>query len=191
MWRINVDPPEEVQQNLSFNAAERWWEQTDLTKLLLSSNKLQTISEDIKLLPALVVLDVSWTLENVFLFDAYTNRTSSKGLWIGSSRFMTTSWLHCQRQSASWNSYRNSSWGRFIEDVLCSLYFLILFFFKWLRFCSVIISWPSCPPSFGGWQTWDVSICSKTCSNSCLQTWASCATWRILWVLKVYTVIKN
>lgn len=67
MWRINVDPPEEAQQNLSFSAAERWWEQTDLTKLLLSSNKLQTISEDIKLLPALVVLDVSWTLDNVFL----------------------------------------------------------------------------------------------------------------------------
>lgn len=63
MWRINVDPPEEAQQNLSFSAAERWWEQTDLTKLLLSSNKLQTISEDIKLLPALVVLDVSWTLD--------------------------------------------------------------------------------------------------------------------------------
>lgn len=54
-----MDPPEEAQQNLSFSAAERWWEQTDLTKLLLSSNKLETISEDIKLLPALVVLDVS------------------------------------------------------------------------------------------------------------------------------------
>ncbi|XP_060775857.1 leucine-rich repeat-containing protein 40 isoform X2 [Neoarius graeffei] len=58
VWRINVDPPEEARQNLSFSAAERWWEQTDLIKLLLSSNKLQTISEDIKLLPALVVLDV-------------------------------------------------------------------------------------------------------------------------------------
>ncbi|KAF4079311.1 hypothetical protein AMELA_G00191740 [Ameiurus melas] len=58
VWRINVDPPEEARQNLSFSAAERWWEQTDLTKLLLSSNKLQTISEDIKLLPALVVLDI-------------------------------------------------------------------------------------------------------------------------------------
>ncbi|TVK90638.1 Leucine-rich repeat-containing protein 40 [Bagarius yarrelli] len=58
VWRINVDPPEEARQNLSFTAAERWWEQTDLTKLLLSSNKLQTISEDIKLLPALVVLDI-------------------------------------------------------------------------------------------------------------------------------------
>lgn len=58
-----MDPPEEAQKNLSFSAAERWWEQTDLTKLLLSSNKLQTISEDIKLLPALLVLDVSWTLD--------------------------------------------------------------------------------------------------------------------------------
>ncbi|KAI5109366.1 leucine-rich repeat-containing protein 40, partial [Silurus meridionalis] len=58
VWRINVDPPEEARQNLSFSATERWWEQTDLTKLLLSSNKLQTISEDIRLLPALVVLDI-------------------------------------------------------------------------------------------------------------------------------------
>ncbi|XP_066522057.1 leucine-rich repeat-containing protein 40 [Hoplias malabaricus] len=58
VWRLNVDPPEEAKQNLSFSASERWWEQTDLTKLLLSSNKLETLCEDIRLLPALVVLDV-------------------------------------------------------------------------------------------------------------------------------------
>ncbi|XP_062854143.1 leucine-rich repeat-containing protein 40 [Trichomycterus rosablanca] len=58
VWRINVDTPEEARQNVSFSSDERWWEQTDLTKLLLSSNKLQSISEDIKLLPALVVLDI-------------------------------------------------------------------------------------------------------------------------------------
>ncbi|XP_068020613.1 leucine-rich repeat-containing protein 40 isoform X2 [Melanerpes formicivorus] len=58
VWRINVDTPEEAQQNLSFGAAERWWEQTDLTKLILASNKLQSLSEDLKLLPALTVLDV-------------------------------------------------------------------------------------------------------------------------------------
>uniref|UniRef100_A0A8C3K8T9 Leucine rich repeat containing 40 n=1 Tax=Calidris pygmaea TaxID=425635 RepID=A0A8C3K8T9_9CHAR len=45
-------------QNLSFGAADRWWEQTDLTKLILASNKLQCLSEDVKLLPALTVLDV-------------------------------------------------------------------------------------------------------------------------------------
>ncbi|KAI1236927.1 Leucine-rich repeat-containing protein 40, partial [Lamprotornis superbus] len=58
VWRINVDPPEEAQQNLSFGAADRWWEQTDLTKLILASNKLQSLSEDVQLLPALSTLDV-------------------------------------------------------------------------------------------------------------------------------------
>ncbi|NXK90877.1 LRC40 protein, partial [Formicarius rufipectus] len=58
VWRINVDPPEEALQNLSFTAADRWWEQTDLTKLILASNKLQSLSEDVQLLPALTLLDV-------------------------------------------------------------------------------------------------------------------------------------
>lgn len=59
VWRINLDTPEEAQQNLSFGAADRWWEQTDLTKLILASNKLQSLSEDVQLLPALTMLDVS------------------------------------------------------------------------------------------------------------------------------------
>ncbi|NXG73202.1 LRC40 protein, partial [Baryphthengus martii] len=58
VWRINLDTPEEAHQNLSFGAADRWWEQTDLTKLILASNKLRCLSEDVKLLPALTVLDV-------------------------------------------------------------------------------------------------------------------------------------
>ncbi|XP_036377631.1 leucine-rich repeat-containing protein 40 [Megalops cyprinoides] len=58
VWRLNIDTPEEAQQNLAFGGSDRWWEQTDLTKLLLSSNKLEVLSEDIRLLPALVVLDV-------------------------------------------------------------------------------------------------------------------------------------
>ncbi|NXY90609.1 LRC40 protein, partial [Alcedo cyanopectus] len=58
VWRINLDPPEGAQQNLSFGSADRWWEQTDLTKLILASNKLQQLSEDLRLLPALTVLDV-------------------------------------------------------------------------------------------------------------------------------------
>ncbi|XP_074731875.1 leucine-rich repeat-containing protein 40 isoform X1 [Strix uralensis] len=58
VWRINLDTPEEARHNLSFGAADRWWEQTDLTKLILASNKLQSLSEDVKLLPALTVLDV-------------------------------------------------------------------------------------------------------------------------------------
>lgn len=59
VWRINVDVPEEANQNLSFSAADRWWEQTDLTKLVLSNNHLRSLSDDLRLLPALTVLDVS------------------------------------------------------------------------------------------------------------------------------------
>ena len=44
---------------MSFGESDRWWEQTDLTKLLLSSNKLTQLSDDIRLLPALTTLDVS------------------------------------------------------------------------------------------------------------------------------------
>ncbi|CAO2600540.1 Leucine-rich repeat-containing protein 40 [Lemmus lemmus] len=58
VWRINVDIPEEANQNLSFSSTERWWEQTDLTKLIISSNKLQSLSDDLRLLPALTVLDI-------------------------------------------------------------------------------------------------------------------------------------
>uniref|UniRef100_A0A4W6BTM3 Leucine rich repeat containing 40 n=1 Tax=Lates calcarifer TaxID=8187 RepID=A0A4W6BTM3_LATCA len=35
VFRLNIDTPEEAQQNVSFGASDRWWEQTDLTKLLL------------------------------------------------------------------------------------------------------------------------------------------------------------
>uniref|UniRef100_A0A286Y2G6 Leucine-rich repeat-containing protein 40 n=1 Tax=Cavia porcellus TaxID=10141 RepID=A0A286Y2G6_CAVPO len=58
VWRINVDVPEEANQNLSFSAADRWWEQTDLTKLVLSNNHLRSLSDDLRLLPALTVLDI-------------------------------------------------------------------------------------------------------------------------------------
>ncbi|XP_054645322.1 leucine-rich repeat-containing protein 40 [Dunckerocampus dactyliophorus] len=58
VFRLNVDTPEEAKQDLSFGASERWWEQTDLTKLLLSSNQLTCLSEDIRLLPALSTLDL-------------------------------------------------------------------------------------------------------------------------------------
>ncbi|XP_031321227.1 leucine-rich repeat-containing protein 40 isoform X2 [Camelus dromedarius] len=58
VWRINVDIPEEANQNLSFSATERWWEQTDLTKLIISNNKLQSLTDDLRLLPALTLLDI-------------------------------------------------------------------------------------------------------------------------------------
>ncbi|XP_071387242.1 leucine-rich repeat-containing protein 40 isoform X1 [Centroberyx affinis] len=58
VYRLNVDTPEEANQNLSFGASERWWEQTELTKLLLSSNQLTALSDDISLLPGLTTLDL-------------------------------------------------------------------------------------------------------------------------------------
>uniref|UniRef100_A0A3B5KQF1 Leucine rich repeat containing 40 n=1 Tax=Xiphophorus couchianus TaxID=32473 RepID=A0A3B5KQF1_9TELE len=58
VYRLNVDEPAEAQENVSFGGSDCWWEQTNLTKLLLSSNQLTQMSEDIKLLPALTILDV-------------------------------------------------------------------------------------------------------------------------------------
>ncbi|XP_004679169.1 PREDICTED: leucine-rich repeat-containing protein 40 [Condylura cristata] len=58
VWRINVDVPEEANQTLSFGATDRWWEQTDLTKLIISNNKLKSLADDLRLLPALTVLDI-------------------------------------------------------------------------------------------------------------------------------------
>jgi len=58
VWRINIDTPEEGKTISMDNADDRWWEQVDLTKLILASNALDHLAEDINLLPALVVLDV-------------------------------------------------------------------------------------------------------------------------------------
>lgn len=51
--------PEEAKNTVFSGDSDRWWEQTDLTKLLLASNQLTQLSDDIRLLPALTVLDVS------------------------------------------------------------------------------------------------------------------------------------
>ncbi|XP_043984906.1 leucine-rich repeat-containing protein 40 isoform X1 [Gambusia affinis] len=58
VYRLNIDEPAEAQENVAFGGSDRWWEQTNLTKLLLSSNQLIHLSEDIKLLPALTILDL-------------------------------------------------------------------------------------------------------------------------------------
>ncbi|CAH1242999.1 LRRC40 [Branchiostoma lanceolatum] len=57
VWRINLDVPEEA-KNVTFDGEDRWWEQVDLTKLILASNKLSELSPNLNQLPALVVLDV-------------------------------------------------------------------------------------------------------------------------------------
>ncbi|XP_017290241.1 leucine-rich repeat-containing protein 40 [Kryptolebias marmoratus] len=58
VYRLNMDTPDEAQQDVSFGGSDRWWEQTDLTKLLLSSNQLKHLSDDIRLLPGLTTLDL-------------------------------------------------------------------------------------------------------------------------------------
>ena len=58
VWRINLDAPEEG-KNLSLdNAEDRWWDQVELNKLIMASNLLTTIPDDIAQLTALVILDV-------------------------------------------------------------------------------------------------------------------------------------
>ncbi|XP_041647610.1 leucine-rich repeat-containing protein 40 [Cheilinus undulatus] len=58
VYRLNIDTPEEAKQSVSFGESDRWWEQSDLTKLLLSSNQLTQLSDDIRLLPGLITLDL-------------------------------------------------------------------------------------------------------------------------------------
>ncbi|XP_028258823.1 leucine-rich repeat-containing protein 40 [Parambassis ranga] len=57
VYRLNIDTPEEA-KNVEFGASDCWWEQTDLTKLLLSSNQITQLSDDIRLLPSLTTLDL-------------------------------------------------------------------------------------------------------------------------------------
>ena len=66
VWRINIDTPEEGKTISMDNVDDRWWEQVDLTKLILASNAIDRLSEDIKLLPALVTLDVSISITYCF-----------------------------------------------------------------------------------------------------------------------------
>ena len=60
VWRINTDPPS-GSGAASFGAEgdARWWDQVDLVKLILAANQIKEISDDIQLLPALTIFDVS------------------------------------------------------------------------------------------------------------------------------------
>ena len=57
VWKINLDIPEEAKNVSLANNDERWWDQVDLRKLILASNKLKEIPSGIKNLPALTVVD--------------------------------------------------------------------------------------------------------------------------------------
>lgn len=59
VWRINIDPPTECA--VAFAQEDRWWDQVELVKLILAANEIRELSEDIKLLQALNILDVRYT----------------------------------------------------------------------------------------------------------------------------------
>lgn len=59
VWRVNSEPVSNVAASSTFDTDDKWWDQTELIKLILASNELSQLSEDIALLPALNVLDVS------------------------------------------------------------------------------------------------------------------------------------
>ena len=61
MWHVN-DPPSKEDRGCTFENDERWWDQIELTRLNLSSNEINEISDDIQSLPALQYLDVSSNL---------------------------------------------------------------------------------------------------------------------------------
>lgn len=67
VWRLNIDVPEEARDISLDNAEDRWWDQTELTKLILASNLLTEISEDIVNFSALTVLDVGYLYYNNFM----------------------------------------------------------------------------------------------------------------------------
>ena len=93
VWRINLDVPEEGKTVSMDGADDRWWEQTDLVKLIMASNWLTALSEDIVNLPALTVLDVStiqsdscnvWMVSIECAVDSFWNRTTCQ-LTMGSN----------------------------------------------------------------------------------------------------------
>ena len=89
MWRINVDVPEEGKSvSLDTGDGDRWWEQVDLKKLILASNKLKELSPDIKNLPALNVLDVR------YLVLYHTSQLENICVIINRSNFVLLSHLH-------------------------------------------------------------------------------------------------
>jgi len=59
VWRINTEPPKGQDASWDNKGDEKWWDQLDLSKLILASNQLVQLSPDIRMLPALTVLDVS------------------------------------------------------------------------------------------------------------------------------------
>lgn len=58
VWRLNLDASKDARETGAFGSEANWWEQTDLTKLILASNVLETLSDDVRNFQCLTVLDV-------------------------------------------------------------------------------------------------------------------------------------
>ena len=52
---------------MSFGGGDSWWEQMELTRLNLSSNEIRELSGDIVNFKSLQILDVSHTVENLYI----------------------------------------------------------------------------------------------------------------------------
>ena len=62
VWTLMDDVPQEAKTISLDNTDDKWWDVTEMTKLLLASNQLKSIGEGIRNFPALTVLDVSISL---------------------------------------------------------------------------------------------------------------------------------
>lgn len=58
VWTMHEPPEAEARSQAEFGSGDRWWEQADLRKLYLSSNKLKSLSESIDKFLSLQVLDL-------------------------------------------------------------------------------------------------------------------------------------
>ncbi|EGD73872.1 leucine rich repeat containing protein 40 [Salpingoeca rosetta] len=55
VFHLHEIPPE--QTSLSFDSEDKWWESTDLQRLIVASNEIREIPDDVELLGALTLLD--------------------------------------------------------------------------------------------------------------------------------------
>ena len=73
MWKINIDTSAGGVVEFDTSGSEHWWDQTDLVKVILADNFLKELSEDIKLLPSLTVLDVRNIISIMCLLSIFHN----------------------------------------------------------------------------------------------------------------------
>lgn len=58
VWQLHAPPSDGSGADFDSTNSEKWWDQVELTKLILASNQLVSLSEKIAVFPALTVLDL-------------------------------------------------------------------------------------------------------------------------------------